>query len=135
MNWLTDLLKEYPAISVAKERLALVEDRLKQAESQNTALKIENTSFRLECAELKKKVSHYEKVAPFVEHMGVLWKEGRDSLIVHLAYCPECKLAMSAFPPGSDETLICTKCNFAAPFPPSEVGRLALKLEVELLSS
>ena len=134
MSWLSDLLKDYPALSVAKERLALVEDRLKQAEKENASLKAENVALQTECSELKKKVSLHEKAPPFFEYMGVLWKE-RGGLIEPLAYCPECKLAMSAFPPGSDESLICTKCNFTAPFSPSQVGDLALRLEVELLSS
>ncbi len=30
MSWLSDFLKEYPALSVAKERLALAEQRLDQ---------------------------------------------------------------------------------------------------------
>jgi hypothetical protein len=40
---------------------------------------------------------------------------------------------MSAFPPESNEMLVCSKCNFTAPFPPSQVDAMAKKLEVELL--
>ena len=39
MGWLSDLLKEYPALSVAKERLALAEERFKNIEEENTKLK------------------------------------------------------------------------------------------------
>jgi len=39
MAWLTDLLKEYPALSVAKERLALAEERFKHTEEENKKLK------------------------------------------------------------------------------------------------
>ncbi|MGH9426349.1 MAG: hypothetical protein ACRD2L_08605, partial [Terriglobia bacterium] len=127
-------LKDYPALSVAKERLALVEERLKQAEVQNAKLKEENSALIAECTELRKKVSAHEKTSPFIEYMGVLWKE-RGHLVEPLAYCPDCKLAMSAFPPSSDETLICSKCNFVAPFLPSQIRDMTLRLEVELLSA
>ena len=69
-----------------------------------------------------------------MEFNGVLWKEFNGD-VETIAYCPECKLAMSAFPPGSNEMLICSKCNFTAPFSPDEVKALANKLEVELLSA
>jgi predicted transcriptional regulator len=39
MGWLSDLLKEYPALSVAKERLALAEERFKHIEEENSKLK------------------------------------------------------------------------------------------------
>lgn len=135
MNWISDLLKDYPALSVAKERLALMEDRLKQTESQNLALKTEIASLRSECAELQTRISNDAEKTKYFEHMGVLWKERRDGLIEQIAYCPDCKLAMSAFPPLSDEVLACSRCNFCAPFLPSQVQHMALKLEVELLSS
>jgi hypothetical protein len=118
MGWLADLLKEYPALSVAKERLALVEERLRLVESENNKLKAEN-------AELKKRIPILEKASQFIEYKGVLWKQ-LNGTIDSISYCPECKLAMSAFPPGSDEMLICSKCNFTKPVqdaPPLAVGR------------
>jgi len=96
MGWLNDLLKEYPALSVAKERLALI------------------------------------KESQFTEFKGVLWKKLGD-YIDSLAYCPECKLAMSAFLPGDDDMLVCSKCNFMAPFKPSQVEAMVKQLETELL--
>lgn len=39
MGWLSDLLKDYPALSVAKERLALVQERYNQTEEENRRLK------------------------------------------------------------------------------------------------
>ena len=39
MSWLTDLLKDYPALSVAKERLALAEERFRHTEEENKRLK------------------------------------------------------------------------------------------------
>ena len=39
MSWLTDLLREYPALSVAQERLALREDQFVALEKEHTELK------------------------------------------------------------------------------------------------
>ena len=39
MGWFTDLLKEYPALSVAKERLALVQEKYDALEVENKQLK------------------------------------------------------------------------------------------------
>lgn len=125
MGWLSDLLKEYPALSVAKERLAFVEERFRLVETENKRLSAEN-------ADLKKKLSVYEKASQFIEYKGVMWKQLAEA-IDPIAYCPECKLAMSAFPPRSDEMLICSKCNFTAPFLPSQVGAIVRQLEIELL--
>ncbi len=125
MGWLNDLLKDYPALSVAKERLALVEEKLKSSEEENQKLRVEN-------AELKKAVGVLKKESNFTEYKGVLWKQLGDK-IDSIAYCPDCKLAMSAFPPGDDEMLVCSKCNFTAPFKPSEVEAKAKQLETELL--
>ncbi len=120
MGWLTDLLKDFPALSVAKERLSLIEEKLKIAEEENLKLRKENEL-------LKSRATQNEKRNQFIEFNGVLWKKF-DGKVEAISYCPECELAMSAFPPGSDEMLICSKCNFAAPFNPSEVKIIANKI-------
>lgn len=135
MTWLTDLLKEFPSLSVARERLALVQERLKQSEAKSLALQTEVDALRRECPSLQRRIADTPPPVKTYEFRGVLWKEQRDGLIEPIAYCPECKLAMSEFPPRTDENLICTKCNFVAPFPPSEVRDMALRLEVELIGS
>lgn len=127
MGWLTDLLKDYPTLSVAKERLSFIEEKLRAAEEENQKLREENAS-------LRSKVDSVEKREQFIAFSGVLWKEF-NGIVDEIAYCPECNLAMSAFPPGSNEMLICSKCNFTAPFSPNEVKALAKKLEVELLTA
>jgi len=132
MGWLSDLLKEYPALSVARERLALIEDRLKAADEENKKLRTEVAELQSECAVLKKQAVSHENAKQFIEFKGVLWKQFDES-VDPLPYCPECKLAMSAFPPESDEMLICSKCNFTAPFPPSQIEAMAQKLETALL--
>ncbi len=125
MGWLNDLLKQYPALSVAKERLALIEEKLKATDAENKKLREENNI-------LRQKVNALRKESQFIEFKGVLWKKSGES-IDPLSYCPDCKLAMSEFPPDSDEMLTCSKCNFTAPFKPSQVETLAKKLDTELL--
>ncbi len=125
MSWLTDLLKEYPALSVAKERLSLIEEKLKISEDENRKLREENKALRVG-------IDNIEKSKNFIEFNGVLWKVF-DGVVETIAYCPECKLAMSTFPPGSNEMHICSKCDFTAPFEPSEIKNLAKKLENDLL--
>lgn len=61
-----------------------------------------------------------ELVPTMFQAHGVLWNRIGAS-IEEIAYCPTCKLAMSVFPPGSNEMIACSKCNFIAPFRPNEI--------------
>ena len=133
MSWLTDLLKEYPALSVARERLALLEERLNDAERQNEKLRRELEKIQMERDFLLENAKEVEKSSRFFEHKGVCWQiyEGE---VEPFPYCPDCHLAMHAFPPGSDEMLVCSKCDFVAPFAPSEIEKVAKSLEVRLLT-
>lgn len=126
MTWLDELLSQYPALSVAKERLAQVEARLRHLEAENKKLKDEKAE--------RERGPDLEAATRFLEYKGVLWAQA-DGTIGPVAYCPRCKLAMSALPPGSDEMLVCSKCNFTAPFLPSQVDAVAKQLEGELLSA
>lgn len=57
----------------------------------------------------------------FVEMSGVLWKKNNIGVYESIIYCPSCQLAMSVFPPGSNEMIVCSKCHFIAPFRPNEL--------------
>ncbi len=126
MNWLEDLLKEHPELSVAQEQLAHVAERLHHLEAENRKLKQEKADWT--------KQPTIEPKTQFVAFDGVLW-ERADGTIPAIAYCPHCRLVLSALPPGSDEMLVCANCNFTAPFLPSQVGAVAKRLESELLSA
>src|SRR5437870_28803 len=117
MSWLTDLLKEYPALSVARERLALLEARLDALEAENKKLSAANQ-------EMEQRLSEQHAAAQFSECGGVFWKRGADGGYQEFPFCPSCQQVLSPFPPGSDETLICSKCDFIAPFLPSEVSSM-----------
>src|SRR5262245_39445561 len=122
MAWLADLLKDFPSLSVARERLALIEQKLADAEAENAKLRAEN-------ANLKAQVSAATVQASFIESNGALWKRGSDGKVEPIAYCPDCKRALSPWPPApADDNLTCTKCDFIAPFPPSKQREIAAKL-------
>lgn len=131
MGWLTDLLKEYPALSVAKERLSLLQDKMQTIENENVKLKEENRDLKAQVNQLKKDIDKYTKEAVFVEGSGVCFKKKTDGNFEIYAYCPSCKQAMSEFPPQSDEMLLCSKCNYRAPFPPSKLGTVRSQVALE----
>jgi len=120
MSWIDDLLAEYPTLKVAKERLEGIDRQLHHLEAENRQLKKEK-------AEWMKPVAGESEVE-FVPYRGVLWKRA-EGMVCSTAYCPECKLALSALPPGTDEMLVCAKCNFTAPFQPSQAPTFAQQLE------
>jgi len=64
-----------------------------------------------------KKGNPYEKDEKYLKGHGVLFRVV-NNIIEELAYCPTCKLALSEFPPGDNEMLVCSKCDFVAPFRP-----------------
>ena len=57
MGWITDLLKEYPALSVAKERLALAQEKYDALEAENKELKNQVETLENENAALKEQLS------------------------------------------------------------------------------
>jgi hypothetical protein len=51
----------------------------------------------------------------------VLWRRNSDGFDED-PYCPKCKLVLAAFPPGSNQVLCCSSCQFQAPFRPKEIA-------------
>lgn len=133
MSWLTDLLKDYPALTVAHERLALIAERLSEAERKNEALAAEIDKVTAERDALLANAEAAEKSSRFLNYRGVCWQIDEGE-VERIAYCPECHLAMFVFPPGIDEMLNCSKCKFVAPFPPSQIEAVAKSLEIRLLT-
>jgi hypothetical protein len=111
---IVDLLADIPTLAVARERLALAQDEIKRLEAENERLRKENVALW----------TRVEAITPpeFVEASGVLWRRRAAGAVEPIAYCPNCRLAMSAFPPGSNELLACSKCDFVAPFRPRELS-------------
>ena len=122
MGFVTDLIKEFPALSVVRERLALAEGKFAALEADNRRLNKANSKLRAEVAELRKRMPSDE----FVEHKGVLFKRGRSGAFDGIAYCPVCQLALSTpeefFPPR------CSKCRFDAPFALSQIPQIITEI-------
>ncbi|MFT4560574.1 MAG: hypothetical protein ACI9BW_000308 [Gammaproteobacteria bacterium] len=110
MGWLSDILKEYPALSVETERL-------QSLEAKNGKLKMDNAAFQ-------NGASAERKRQRFTMFKGVLWTE-HNGLVDRTIYCPSCKSAMAVFPSKSNEKIVCPKCNFIAPFQSNEIEKLA----------
>lgn len=122
MGWLTDLLKEYPALNVARERLAL-------ADAKYELLERENGTLKLEIARLKGELEALRRTAPsteWVEARGVLFKRRADGTFEPDAYCPECKRALNAL--ESFMPLRCSKCKYLAPFKAPELAGIIASL-------
>jgi hypothetical protein len=128
VSWLTDLLKEYPALTVARERLALVEERLRQLEEEKKHLQAENARLGEDLRTTKQQLEELQKKEAFIEDSGVLWKKDNSGRI--LPYCPTCRLALSKFPPMETDLarMRCSKCKFQAPFHPREQETIAGRL-------
>ncbi len=131
MGFLSELLKDFPALAVAKERIALFEERLKLTEEENGRLKSDNSRLIAENAALKVRLEQQQASAQFAESHGVLWKS-RNGNVERIAYCPICRVAMSEFPPGTNELLVCSKCDFQAPFRPKQTAEIAESVSNEL---
>jgi len=122
MSWLSDLLKDYPSLSVAKERLKLLQDKMQLLEEENAKLKAENDALKKSNTDLQKQVIKNKAEENFIEDSGVLFKKKQDGNFEKYAYCPKCRQAMAEFPPRGGDMLVCAACTFTAPFHPKELN-------------
>ncbi|WP_198014390.1 TFIIB-type zinc ribbon-containing protein [Leptospira fainei] len=73
--------------------------------------------------------SKHHRLSDFIEESGILFRV-KNGKIERNAYCPECKLPMTVFPPGSNEILFCSKCGFQAPFRPKEIEEVIDRIKL-----
>jgi len=64
----------------------------------------------------------------FIESSGVLWKFNKQRDLEPFPYCISCKLVMSQFA----DLMLCSKCNFQAPFKHSETKAFFEKAKKEV---
>lgn len=109
MGFLSDLLKDYPALNVAQERVALAEAKYAALEEENKRLKGENAQLKGELAAAQRQIPSDD----FVERRGVLFKRRADGKFDPDAYCPKCKTPLYAM----DDIFIptCSGCRFRSP--------------------
>jgi hypothetical protein len=124
MNWLDDILKEFPAIAVAKERLEYWQKRYDEFERENAVLRGENDRLKRENAEMHGQIEGQLHTAGFIEAEGVLWRRKPNGEYEKNPYCPICKLAMTPSPPMLPTLLSCIRCSFAAPFRPDNLQKI-----------
>lgn len=129
MNWLDDLLKDFPDLAVAKEKLVSWQEKYNALEAENENLKKENRELKETIIKLENQVAQHVQIDPFIENHGVLWKKGANGSVDKIAYCPKCRLVMTPFPSGNPECLICTQCKFRAPFHPGELGSIVNNIQ------
>jgi len=122
MGWIADLLKEFPALEVARERLALLEAKFADLEAESARLRDEVARLQRQNAALKRQVP----TSDFVEAQGVLFRRKPDGRFQNVAYCPDCKRALSTLHDVMPPT--CSKCHFMAPFYRDEIPRIIAEL-------
>jgi hypothetical protein len=129
LNFVADLLKEYPALAVAKERLALFEDHLKEAEADKAELEKEVARLREDNAALRGQIVTQNAASRFTEHSSAFWKRDRDGRYEAIAYCPKCQLGMEQIKHGNvADKVVCSLCKFTAPFKTYRVAMIAAEL-------
>ena len=122
MAWLTDLLKEYPALNVARERIALAEQRYNHSNVKTKCSSKKPLAQERELESLRRQVPSTE----WVEARGVSFKRRGDGTFEPDAYCPECKRAMNAL--SSFMPLLCSKCEYVAPVQTSLLAEIVAGL-------
>jgi hypothetical protein len=125
MGWFTDLLKEYPALEVARERIALAEAKFANLETENVRLQEEVAGLRRENESLKSRMP----VEGFIEARGALFKRRVDGSFEPDAYCPACKSALAPFPIPGAFGPSCSRCRYRAPFKSSEIPQIIKELQ------
>ncbi len=125
MSWFSDLLKDYPALNVAKERIALAEAKFASLETENAKLREEIASLRRENESLKRQLPSDD----FVEAQGALFKRKPDGSFESIAYCPDCRRALAPFPVSGYFGPKCSKCGYEAPFKDHEIPEILKALQ------
>ena len=125
MGWFSDLLKEYPALEVARERIALLEAKFANLETENATLREEVASLQRENKTLKRQLPTED----FVEARGALFNCRPDGSFEPIAYCPDCKRALAPFPMPGTFGPICSKCHYRAPFKENDIPEILKELQ------
>lgn len=115
MGWFTDLMKDVPTLSVARERMALAEDKFKTIEAENQQLREQLQRVVAQCTELREKLEAATQEQTFVKQSGLLWLRQADGQFEDAPYCPKCQTVMHKFPPiGRPMMWLCSSCQMSA---------------------
>ena len=120
MNWVDELLREYPPFEGAREKLAAIEARGSAVEKRIGELQEENQKLRRDIAALQSQARESAAQPGFVDASGVLWKGKAGGGFEAVPYCPTCKSPLS----DVSGSLLCLKCNWQAPLKSFEVPKV-----------
>lgn len=120
MNWADELIREYPSLEGAREKLASMEARGSAMEIKIAQLQEENEKLRRDLAVLETRVKECSTQPGFVDASGVLWKSKSGGGTESVPYCPTCKSPLS----DVSGSLLCLKCNWQAPLKSFEVPKV-----------
>jgi hypothetical protein len=95
MGWLTDLLKDYPALSVAKERLALKEEQCNELKAKIVELQAQVDELTKELEAARAQIGAFQVPEDFTPHDGVLWKKQSSGGYEDTPYCEKCKTSLN----------------------------------------
>jgi hypothetical protein len=123
MSFFSDLLKDFPALEVARERIKLVEDKQRSVEEENQRLRQTVATLQADIAALRLRLPSTE----FVERRGAIFKRLPTGGFESVAYCPDCKRALSTL--EDFIPLSCSKCNYIAPLRGPEIPAIIQSLE------
>ena len=93
MSWFSDLLRDFPAVEVARERIALLEAKFSNLEANNAKLTADNERLLRENGSLRRQLPAEQ----FAESRGVLFKRKADGTFEEVAYCPDCRALSPRF--------------------------------------
>ena len=107
-----------------------MEDRTKKLEEEIRRLQEENDSLRAEVHQWEDGGQPFvpditDDYGEFVSNHGVLWTRAADGGLEKVVYCPECRLVLLPLPSDNPSRLVCTGCQFKAPFGPAEIERIS----------
>jgi len=128
MEWLDEILRDYPETAAAKDRLKYWQDRYNTIEKENEKLRQEVDRLRRENIDLQNQIERQLKTAGFIESEGVLWKRKPNGTYERNPYCPICKVVMTPSPPMLPTVISCIKCSFTAPFIPDNLNEIISEL-------
>jgi hypothetical protein len=120
MNWMVDLLREYPDFEKAREKLIAIEARFSAMEKEIGQLREENLQLKQEFAAQRARATEALAQPSFVDASGVLWKGKAGGGFESVPYCPTCKSPLS----DVSGSLLCLKCNWQAPLKSFEVPKV-----------
>jgi len=117
---------EHGSAATLKERLALAKDLHDEFARKISQLEAENAQLRQRNSELERKAADALAAEQYTQHRGALFKKLPSGGYDYAVYCPQCRLAMFAFPDG--ELYNCGQCGIPSSFKEADIERIRKEL-------